>query len=395
MKNRVCILVAALLAILLACPALAANGEGEYADMMELYEMWSWGDMGLGGSGCPDWVASVFSRDGYAEHITVLLVEGEEAREAELRAMLRDDTDLVVLTGGKYSHNELRRVQDELGQELADGVWPGITGCGVGWTSDENGVHGFGESGFEDRVTVSVLSEHYEEVSAALIERYGDMVVAEPVDGYAVTTAGSEEAEPAAAEAAEGRAVAEAGSPGDAPQQLFADMRELNNYWAANGYPDWVGGTYSPSAREKYFGVLIVAGEEDKEAELRAMLLDDSTLEVTTGCPCSYNRLLAIQQELYNGKKTDPPGITSSGIGWTSDENGIHGFGPSGRELRITVIIRPKYYESSRAILLERYGENIFDFQMGKEPFRNYIAIGAAALGVVTAAILIVGKKRK
>lgn len=178
LKRTIFIALAFLMALL---PGAALAEDAVYADILELYAHWE-------ETGMPDWVSAVSSTDGSADKLTVVLVDGQEDREAELRALLRDDSTLTVVTGGAYSHAALLRVQQEICDRYM-GEAGVVAGCGVGWTTVDGKVTGFGESGRESRVVVEVLREHYDEYRKRLEEQYGDMVWVVASDGYVVAEA--------------------------------------------------------------------------------------------------------------------------------------------------------------------------------------------------------------
>lgn len=161
-----------LLTTILAMPLSAAAEEGAYADIFTLYnDVWSY-------EGQPDWVCSVSSTDGSMENLTVIVHSAEQ--EAELRSMLQDDSTLtVIISETAYTERELMLVQQEIVRKYMKGSDPIVCGAGIGWTSMDGELTGFGESGKESRVIVSVLPEYVEEYAALFREEYGDMVYVE------------------------------------------------------------------------------------------------------------------------------------------------------------------------------------------------------------------------
>ncbi len=163
MRRLICALFALCLCLSLGMSAMAAP----YADISALFQHWEQ-------FGYPEDVAGVYSTDGSAEHLTVQLIGDEDgSREAEIRAMLDDDSK-VSFEAGSYSHQHLLQVH----QEITDGYMlegSGIYACGIGWGIDG----GFGESGKESRVVVTVDEARLEEYTAALSDLYGDAVVLE------------------------------------------------------------------------------------------------------------------------------------------------------------------------------------------------------------------------
>lgn len=126
----------------------------------------------------------------------MLLTELSDAREAEIRALV-SDPNAVFFVKCSYSYNELLAVLKQIEQNdlFTDKIE--IVGAGIGWTSDENGVRGFGENGFENRVCIEVLEEYYDKYVSLLGGQYGDMVdvsigeIAIPQTGDAESPAGT------------------------------------------------------------------------------------------------------------------------------------------------------------------------------------------------------------
>lgn len=176
MKNWTKWLLALALAAALTGTALAA----EFPTAYDLYSHWDT-------EGYPDYVCDVTSTDG-GEGLTVLLVAGEEARADEVRAMVDDQSTLTVETGGAYAYNELLRVHAAIVEEYMQGADSPVLGCGIGWHSVDGEVVGFGESGRESRVVVSVRAEEAEKLAAELGALYGGMICVESMDGEYILT---------------------------------------------------------------------------------------------------------------------------------------------------------------------------------------------------------------
>lgn len=167
--------IAVILALVLLLTS-AAFADGEYSDIYALYENWM-------ENGYPDDISGVCSLG--ESGLCVMLTDDTPEREAEIRSMLADDSG-IVFEPGKYSYNEMLAVRDEIAEKYMGKDKP-VAGIGIGWTSVDGKVTGFGESGHECRVVVSVLTGETQKIAAELIERYGDMVVIESTDGYALT----------------------------------------------------------------------------------------------------------------------------------------------------------------------------------------------------------------
>ncbi len=165
--------IALLLVLLLGVTVSAA----QYGGAQDLFVEWET-------NGYPDYVAGVYSVDGGAE-LEILLVEGQEDKAEELQALV--DQELTLEYGAIYSHNELMRINDEIVQAYMMNGDGKVVGCGVGWTVIDGEVSGFGESGRESRVTVSVLDDAAQEIADLFYEKYGDAVVVESTGGFTVT----------------------------------------------------------------------------------------------------------------------------------------------------------------------------------------------------------------
>jgi len=91
----------------------------------------------------------------------------------ELRAQYAESINFT--TPCKYSFNELMRVNYEI--YLLMGPDSSIYGAGLGWDSSDGVLTGFGETGKELRVVVSVNENEVARYTAEFAERFGDMVI--------------------------------------------------------------------------------------------------------------------------------------------------------------------------------------------------------------------------
>jgi len=103
----------------------------------------------------------------------VLVVDPSPQRMTELREVFGG---YAVITPCKYSYNELLQVQREITEIMFSNTDSGIYGCGIGWTSTGRDVHGFGESGKEFRVTISVDESVFDHYNTGFANRYDDRV---------------------------------------------------------------------------------------------------------------------------------------------------------------------------------------------------------------------------
>lgn len=171
-RRLICALFALCLCLALGMSAMAAP----YADISALFQHWEQ-------SGYPEDVAGVYSTDGSTYNLTVQLIGDKDgSREAEIRAMLNDDSG-VRFEAGTYSHQRLLQIHEEITDAyLFEGS--GLYACGIGWGMDG----GFGESGKESRVVVTVDEARLEEYTAAFSGVYGDAVVVEAGEQPVLTT---------------------------------------------------------------------------------------------------------------------------------------------------------------------------------------------------------------
>ena len=122
--------------------------------------------------GYPDDIGG-FYFDNDANSYGVLVVAPSPRRTSELRDLFGGD---IVITQCVFPYNELVRVQHEITEMMMSNPNCGISSSGLGWTITDGAVHGFGESGKEFRVTVSVDESVFDHYYAGLTNRYGERV---------------------------------------------------------------------------------------------------------------------------------------------------------------------------------------------------------------------------
>ena len=112
--------------------------------------------------------------------LVILLVNDSPAREDEISNMLSDPQN-VSYGGSTYSYNAMMAVCTTITQQMLSGNTD-ILGCGVGWTFDGETTHGFGDSGQEFRVVVSVSPDKLDTYKTAFSEEFGDMIYFDPAE---------------------------------------------------------------------------------------------------------------------------------------------------------------------------------------------------------------------
>ena len=171
MKRAVFVLITLMLMLSFAGNVLA---EEVTADVSDLFTDWET-------NGYPDDVGGVYY-DEATGGMVITLVNADEARKAEIRSMVKDPTGLSF-GESKYSYNEMLAVLKEIQNEMSD-ISKKIYGAGVGWANIDGKTTGFGESGKEFRIVVSVDNSVYDKYVKAYKAQYGDMVYVEPSDGF-------------------------------------------------------------------------------------------------------------------------------------------------------------------------------------------------------------------
>lgn len=118
----------------------------------------------------------------------------------------------------------------------------------------------------------------------------------------------------------------------------YYDMAELFQYWEEYGYPDYVGGVYSPGGSMSHLKVLLVEDDGSGEDQIRASLVNTYGLSFGKA-KYSYNQLLEVNDEIVSNHMVTGGKIYSVGVGWTSSGGKVTGFGASGKEFRVVVTV--------------------------------------------------------
>ncbi len=154
-------------------------------------------------------------------------------------------------------------------------------------------------------------------------------------------------------------AVADGDADAGAPDQ---GMDALFQSWEKNGYPDDIGGVYFDSETGR-LAVLLVNGSEARKEELRAMA-GDPDLRFTDSA-YSYNELLAVLDEITKEMSGGAEGLYGAGIGWISRDGDVVGFGESGKEFRVTVVVDESALDRYTEEFSARYGDKVY-FEEGE-----------------------------
>lgn len=152
MRRTVILLLVLMLAVSLCAPALAA----QYQDANWLFADWEL-------NGYPGDVGGVYSYDGDATHLCILLLDRTPEREEEIRALL-EDAETLKFGDATRSYAEVLAVRDMIEAEYLDDE--GVAGIGVTVNDAKT----------DFVVSVDVTADRYEDINAAISGKYGDTV---------------------------------------------------------------------------------------------------------------------------------------------------------------------------------------------------------------------------
>ncbi len=142
----------------------------------------------------------------------------------------------------------------------------------------------------------------------------------------------------------------------------YENIVSLYEHWETNGYPDYVGFVYSTDGSENNLTVLLVDDDGTTENQIRSMLISDSGLSFGSA-KYSYNELMAIADDIssdYLGKNNLFYGL---GVGWGGVGDGAPGFGESGREARIVVMLDKSILAEYTKLFENLYGDKVVVFE--------------------------------
>jgi len=123
--------------------------------------------------GYPDDIGGIYF-DSEFNTYGILVVNPSPQRISELLELLDND---VIITPCIYSYNELMQVQNEITEMMVANPEGGIFSSGIGWGNVNNAGRGFGESGKEFRVSISVDASVFDHYNTGFTNRYGDRVI--------------------------------------------------------------------------------------------------------------------------------------------------------------------------------------------------------------------------
>jgi hypothetical protein len=145
-----------------------------------------------------------------------------------------------------------------------------------------------------------------------------------------------------------------------------AALDDLLSDWEANGYPDDIGGVFYDQETGRMTILLARPGGAEREKALKALIPGIEVLP----CAYSYNELLRVQNEITKEMSAQPAGkvtIYSAGIGYTTIDGKVTGFGESGKEFRVVVTVDESVYQETADRLYALYGDKVY-VETGKAP---------------------------
>lgn len=166
MKKFIIVSLAFLLILFTPFASFAQNSD-DLLTIMELYGEWET-------NGYPDNIGHVVYDD-ISDKYVVGLVDSNEAAIKEIEARLSSSED-VIFEKATYSYNQMLKVQNEITEQMQGQE---IFGIGLGWTTIDGEVRGFGESGHEMRIVLTTSEDSYDNYVEMYQSEYGDMVYVE------------------------------------------------------------------------------------------------------------------------------------------------------------------------------------------------------------------------
>jgi len=141
----------------------------------------------------------------------------------------------------------------------------------------------------------------------------------------------------------------------------YSNIEELFLYWEEYGYPDYVGGVYSPGGSMSCLTVLLVGDDGSAENLIRDCLTDTYGLSFGTS-EYSYNELSEVNEKIADYMLTHDK-IYSAGIGWGSSG----GYGADGKEFRVVVTVDESVLTEYNNKLRRQYGD-VVEVEAGDPP---------------------------
>lgn len=137
----------------------------------------------------------------------------------------------------------------------------------------------------------------------------------------------------------------------------FLQMEELINEWETNGYPDNIGHVSYNDATGK-FSIGIVEGNGVDNNEIKS-LLTNSEMVVFETAKYAYNEMLVVQGEITR-ELDEKEGIYGVGIGFTTIDGTVTGFGNNSNEFRVVVTVDESRIKEYKEKYQSQYGDMVY-----------------------------------
>jgi len=265
--------------------------------------------------GWPDDIGGVYlGTDG--DTYALLVVDPTPERMEDLRAQIGND---LVITPATYSLNELKAIKEEIIAEagLNSMIYAIDIDCKVRGHVEPGMLPGFGMSGSEVRVIVNADARRLDEYADAFAGRYGERV-------HVTST----------------------------PDAVYSFWLEQ---WEEYGYPDDIDGQYRDL--DTYaVGIGVVDPTPERIEELRAVFGEDVLI---TSSRYSHSELYRVREEIEALMAEPDSQIYGLGVGWSSNEDGVFGFGESGRESRVVAMVDESMVDHYSAEFSGLYGDMV------------------------------------
>ncbi|MDR1409171.1 MAG: hypothetical protein LBJ12_02635 [Oscillospiraceae bacterium] len=153
----------------------------------------------------------------------------------------------------------------------------------------------------------------------------------------------------------------------DSRDSEFA-MNQLLLDWEENGYPDDIGGQFRDIESGK-LGLLVINPSTARVDELHEKLGANLLIVPTK---YAYNDLMRVKVEIEKIMQKADNKIYGVSVGWGNEGETVFGFGESGKEFRVIVLVDKEVVALLTAQLKEKYGEKVIvEESLPIEAFEN------------------------
>lgn len=298
-------------ALMLGAANLLASASAQETQDALFQQEYQWNQHGW-----PDDIGGMYL-DTDGDTYALLVVNPTPERMKDLRAQIGDD---LVITSAKYSLNELMGIKEEIIAEAGPDSMIYAIGidCKVRGHVEPGMLPGFGMSGSEVRVIVNVDARKLDEYADEFAGRYGERV-----------------------------------HVNSTPDAVYSYWLEQ---WEEYGYPDDIDSQYR-DLDTGAAGISVVDPTPERLEELHAVFGNEVLI---TRSKYSHNELYRVREEIEALMAEPDSKIYGLGVGWSSNEDGVFGFGESGRESRVVAMVDESMVDHYSAEFSGLYGDMVF-----------------------------------